>query len=75
MDILGNEAMRGVNYRSLEMLFHIAHERRRVAKYEFKVLFVSCVCVCVCVCVQVWCSFARTCLCRVHATAPVYFGA
>ena len=33
----GCEAMRGVNYRSLEMLFSLAHERRRVAKYEFKV--------------------------------------
>jgi kinesin family protein C2/C3 len=33
----GSQAMRGVNYRSLSMLFQLAHERRRIAKYEFKV--------------------------------------
>eukprot|EP00802_Teleaulax_amphioxeia_P002527 Tamp_02529.p1 GENE.Tamp_02529~~Tamp_02529.p1 ORF type:complete len:1275 (+),score=451.89 Tamp_02529:552-3827(+) len=33
----GSEAMRGVNYRSLSMLFQLAHDRRMIAKYEFKV--------------------------------------
>ena len=33
----GSEAMRGVNFRSLEMLFQMAHDRRMVATYEFKV--------------------------------------